>query len=140
MPALHLQLTSSMSPSEVMGVLTDFSPARVDEWPSIDADHFEVHERGDTWAEVTEGNEKSFERARYEWDPAAHKVTVTTRESKPFGPGGWVFDLTPDGDGTRIDIELQRHPTTLTAKVLSTIIPFAGPVFRKSFREPLKTT
>jgi hypothetical protein len=33
-------------------------------WPSNDAEHFQVHERGDTWAEVTEGNGKSWERAR----------------------------------------------------------------------------
>ena len=140
MPALHFHLNSSMSPPEVMGVLTDFSPSRVQEWPSIDAEHFQVHERGDTWAEVTEGNAKSFERARYEWDPSANKVTVTTRDSKPFGPGGWVFQLTPKDDGTRIDVELQRHPGTFKAKMLSSILPFAGSVFRKSFKEPLKTT
>lgn len=69
MPSLHFHVNSSMSPDEVMGVLTNFSPSRVQEWSSIDADHFQVHERGDTWAEVTEGNEKSWERARYEWDP-----------------------------------------------------------------------
>ncbi|MGW1091245.1 hypothetical protein ACWD4L_34425 [Streptomyces sp. NPDC002596] len=84
MPALHFHLDSSMSPREVMGVLTDFSPSRLEEWPSIDAEHFQVHERGDTWAEVTEGNAKSWERARYDWDPSQNKVTVTTRDSTPF--------------------------------------------------------
>jgi hypothetical protein len=75
-----------------MGVLTDFSPARADTWPTIDSEHFMVHERGDTWAEVTEGTESSWERARYEWDPAGDTVKVTTLDSKVFGPGGgWVF-------------------------------------------------
>lgn len=138
MAALHFHMKSSMSPPEVMSVLTDFSPARVDTWPSIDAEHFQVHERGDTWAEVTEGNAGSFERARYEWDPAANKVTVTTRDSKPFGPGGWVFQLTPQDDGTRIDVRLERHPATFKTKVMSSIIPLAAPVFRKSFKQPLK--
>lgn len=105
----------------------------------IDEEHFEVHERGDTWAEVTEGNAGSFERARYEWDTDQNRVVVTTRESKPFGPGGWVFQLTPKDDGTRVDIRLERHPTGTKAKLLSPIIPFAAPVFRKSFKEPLKT-
>ena len=140
MASLHFHLHSSMSPSEVMGVLTDFSPSRVEEWPSIDAEHFEVHERGDTWAEVTEGNSSSFERARYEWDPSANRVTVTTRDSTPFGPGGWVFQMTPQDDGTRVDVRLERHPSSAKAKVMSSIIPFAGPVFRKSFKEPLKAT
>jgi len=140
MASLHFHLHSSMNPSEVMGVLTDFSPSRVEEWPSIDAEHFEVHERGDTWAEVTEGNSSSFERARYEWDPSANRVTVTTRDSTPFGPGGWVFQMTPQDDGTRVDVRLERHPSSAKAKVMSSIIPFAGPVFRKSFKEPLKAT
>ncbi|MFC8091681.1 hypothetical protein [Streptomyces sp. NPDC057301] len=139
MPSLHFHVNSSMSPSEVMGVLTNFSPTRVEEWPSIDAEHFQVHERGNTWAEVTEGNEKSWERARYEWDPSTNHVTVTTRDSKPFGSGGWEFQMTPTDDGTRIDVDLERHPTSLKAKMLSPIIPFAGPVFRKSFKEPLHT-
>lgn len=139
MPALHFQMNSSMSPSEVMGVLTDFSPSRVEEWPSIDAEHFQVHERGDTWAEVTEGNDKSWERARYEWDPSQNTVTVTTRDSKPFGSGGWNFTMTPTAEGTHIDVRLERHPHSFGAKVMSSIIPFAGPVFRKSFKEPLKT-
>ncbi|MEU8648233.1 MULTISPECIES: hypothetical protein [unclassified Streptomyces] len=48
--------------------------------------------------------------------------------------------MTPHGDGTRVDVTLQRHPTSFAAKMKSSIIPFAAPVFRKSFREPLKTT
>lgn len=140
MPSLHFHVNSSMSPAEVMGVLTNFSPSRVEEWPSIDAEHFQVHDRGETWAAVTEGNGKSWERARYEWDPATQRATVTTRESVPFGSGGWQFQMTPTDDGTRVDVRLERHPTVLKAKTTSAIIPFAGPVFRKSFREPLHTT
>ncbi|MFE6848970.1 hypothetical protein [Streptomyces sp. NPDC057686] len=140
MPSLHFHVNSSMSPDEVMGVLTNFSPSRVDEWSSIDAEHFQVHERGDTWAEVTEGNDKSWERARYEWDRSANSVSVTTRDSVPFGPGGWEFHMTPTDNGTRVDVRLERHPTSFTSKVKSSIIPFAGPVFRRSFKEPLHTT
>ncbi|MFJ6837052.1 hypothetical protein [Streptomyces sp. NPDC091209] len=142
MSVLRFHVDSSLSPSEVMGVLTDFSPARAQEWPTIDAEHFKVHERGDTWAEVTEGTESGWERARYEWDPSGNKVTVTTLDSKVFGPGGgWLFEMTPEDKGTRVDIQLDReHPTTLKGKVLATILPLAGPVFRKNFKEPLKTT
>lgn len=140
MPSLHFHVNSSMSPAEVMAVLTNFSPSRVEEWPSIDAEHFQVHERGDMWAEVTEGNDKSWERARYEWDPSKNTVTVTTHDSVPFGSGGWQFHMTPTDNGTRIDVRLERHPTSFTSKVKSSIIPLAGPVFRKSFKEPLHTT
>ncbi|MGW6217358.1 hypothetical protein [Streptomyces sp. NPDC055109] len=141
MSVLRFHVDSRLSPSEVMGVLTDFSPARAEEWPTIDAEHFKVHERGATWAEVTEGTESAWERARYDWDPSGDEVKVTTLDSKVFGSGGgWLFKMTPEAEGTRVDIQLDRqHPTTFKGKMLVTILPFAGPVFRKSFKEPLKT-
>ncbi|MCL2553809.1 MAG: hypothetical protein FWE15_08530 [Actinomycetia bacterium] len=140
MSVLRFHLNSSLRPSEVMDVLTDFGPSRPQEWPSIDAEHFTVHARGDTWAEVTEGTDSGWERARYEWDPQGDTVTVTTLDSKVFGPGGgWVFQMTPEGEGSRVDVQLDReHPSTFKGKVLTTILPLAGPVFRKSFRGPLK--
>lgn len=47
-----------------MAVLTDFGPARAQEWPSIDTEHFTVHALGDNRAEVTEGTSSAWERAR----------------------------------------------------------------------------
>lgn len=139
MTTLHFHMDSSLSPKEVVDVLTDFSSERPEEWPSIDAEHFTVHDRGANWAEVTEGTESAWERARYEWDPAGNTVTVTTHESKVFGTGGgWQFKMTPHGDGSRIDVELDRHPHTFGQKVKASILPFAGPVFRKSFKKPLR--
>ncbi|MFE6130048.1 hypothetical protein ACFQ6Q_17565 [Streptomyces sp. NPDC056437] len=142
MSVLRFHMNSPMNPSEVMDVLTDFSPARAQEWPTIDAENFTVHERGATWADVTEGTDSSWERARYEWDPAGNKVTATTLDSKVFGPGGgWEFRMTPEGEGTRVDIQLAReHPDTFKGKMLNTILPFAAPVFRKTFKGPLKST
>ena len=55
MPTVRLHMTSALSAPELMAVLTDFSPARPNVWPTIDNDPFEVHAVGDTWAEVTEG-------------------------------------------------------------------------------------
>ena len=55
MPTVRLHMTSELSAPELMAVLTDFSPARPNVWPTIDNDHFEVHAVGDTWAEVTGG-------------------------------------------------------------------------------------
>ncbi|MGW3917622.1 hypothetical protein ACWEBX_40095, partial [Streptomyces sp. NPDC005070] len=93
-----------MSPSEVMGVMTGFSPARAKTWPTIGSEHFTVHERGDTWAEVAEGTEGIWECACYEWDSAGNTVKVTALDSKVFGPGGgWVFRMTPEGQGTGVD-------------------------------------
>jgi hypothetical protein len=140
MTTINVRLTSSLNPSQVRAVLTDFSPSRPASWPSIDAEHFVVHERGDTWAEVTEGTASAWERARYEWEPDGDRVTVTTYDSKLFGPGGgWVFRLTPEGAGTRVDVELTRTPAAFKGKLLASLLPLVGPsTLRKSFREPLK--
>ncbi|MGY0021498.1 hypothetical protein ACVHNB_21370 [Streptomyces sp. YJ-C3] len=140
MAVVRFHLISSLSPAEAMEVLTDFGPDRAESWPSIDADHFTVHELGDTWAEVTEGTSAAWERARYEWDAVADEVTVTTHDSKLFGAGGgWVFRMSPEGEGSRIDVELTRTPTDFKGKVLASLLPLVGPSsLRKSFSGPLK--
>ncbi|ROO87748.1 hypothetical protein EDD29_5384 [Actinocorallia herbida] len=140
MTTIRFHLMSELKPDEVMAVLTDFGPARAEAWPTIDADHFKVHEQGDTWAVVTEGTESAWERARYEWDPDAHEVVIGTEESKLFGAGGgWRFSMTPEGDLTRVDIELTRNPTALRGRLLALLLPLAGPPsLRKSFKGPLR--
>jgi hypothetical protein len=139
MPTVRLHLTSTLTAPQLMAVLTDFTPSRPTAWSTIDADHFEVHALGDTWAEVTEGTASAWERARYDWDDQRHRVTITTHDSKVFGPGGgWVFQLTPHATGTRIDVELTRQPTTLMRKVLAALLPLVAPrALRKSFAGPL---
>ncbi|RVU27662.1 hypothetical protein EOT10_04955 [Streptomyces antnestii] len=139
MTVVRFHLVSKLDPKDVLEVLTDFGPSRAEAWPTIDAAHFEVHELGDTWAEVTEGTATAWERARYEWEPAGDTVTVTTLDSKLFGAGGgWVFRMTPESDGTRVDVELTRQPSTVKGKMLAVLLPLAAPAsLRRSFAGPL---
>jgi hypothetical protein len=140
MAVVRINLVSALSPKDVLGVLTDFSPARAAAWPTIDAEHFTVHRLGDTWAEVTEGTAAAWERARYDWEPDGDTVTITTLDSKLFGAGGgWVFRMTPEGGGTRVDVELTRQPSTVKGKVLASLLPLVAPAsLRKSFAGPLQ--
>jgi hypothetical protein len=140
MTTVRLTMTSTLSPSELMSVLTDFTASRPDVWSTVDADHFEVHAIGDTWAEVTEGTASAWERARYDWDLHRRRVVVTTHDSKVFGPGGgWVFQLTPQGPGTRIDVELTRRPAKLLQKFLASLLPLVAPkALKKSLSGPLR--
>ncbi|WP_369141953.1 hypothetical protein [Streptomyces sp. R44] len=140
MPVVRFHLVSTLSPKDVQAVLTDFSPSRADAWPTIDAEHFQVHDLGDTWAEVTEGTAAAWERARYAWEPDGDTVTITTLDSKLFGAGGgWVFRTTAHADGTRVDIELTRKPTTTKGKMLAALLPLVAPSsLRKSFSGPLR--
>jgi hypothetical protein len=138
MSITRFHLESSLSPSALVDVLTDFSPQRPLTWPSIDAEHFEVHGRGENWAEVTEGTAAAWERARYEWNGT--EVRITTLDSKVFGPGGgWLFQFTPSQSGTRVDVELTREPIGFTRKMLASLLPLIGPgSLRKSFAGPLR--
>ena len=92
----------------------------------------------ENWAEVTEGTAAAWERARYEW--GADRVTVTTRESKLFGAGGgWVFALTADDGGTKVDVELTREPHNVKQRLLAAALPLVGVgPLRKSFEAALK--
>lgn len=140
MTTVRFHLVSTLSPAEIVQVLTDFGPARADTWPTIDADHFVVHDRGENWAEVTEGTAAAWERASYEWDLPRGSVTVTTLDSKLFGAGGgWTFLARGESAGTRVDVELTRTPRAVKGKVLAALLPLVGPSsLRKSFAGPLR--
>jgi hypothetical protein len=140
MTVIQFQLHSTLDPQAAMAALIDFGPDRPANWPTIDAEHFTVHSIGDTWAEVTEGTANAWERARYEWDTKRERVEITTHESKVFGPGGgWIFQLTPEDEGTLVDVELTRTPKTISGKLLAALLPIVGPAsLSKSFREPFK--
>jgi hypothetical protein len=46
---------TSASPEQVLAAARDFSEHRAEIWPNVEAKRLQVHQRGDTSAEVTEG-------------------------------------------------------------------------------------
>jgi hypothetical protein len=127
MTSTHFTVHTSLSPKEVMDLFTDFGPDRAKKWPNVDDSHFQVHETGPDWAEVTEGNRMGWERERYSWDATAGTVTIETLDSNLWGPGsGWRYQLTPAGDGTDVEVTLNRHGKSLVGRLLGLVIPIAG--------------
>ena len=118
---------TTLSPSEVLAVVTDFGPDRSRWWPNVDDAHFTVHDQGPGWAEVTEGTGMGWERERYSWDAAAGTVTIETLESNLWGPGSsWTYDLVPAGDGTDLKVTLHRQANSLKGKIVAALIPLVG--------------
>ena len=118
---------TTLSPSEVLAVITDFGPDRSRWWPNVDEAHFTVHDQGPDWAEVTEGTGMGWERERYAWDAAAGTVTIDTLESNLWGPGSsWRYDLVPAGDGTDLKVTLHREANSLKGKLIAGLIPLVG--------------
>jgi hypothetical protein len=127
MSTARFTVHSSLAPTDVLTLLTDFGPDRAHRWPNIDAAHFQVHDEGDGWAEVTEGNGMGWERERYTWDAAAGVVTVDTVDSNLWGPGSsWHYDLEPARSGTDVHVTLQRVPNSLRGRLIGALIPLVG--------------
>jgi hypothetical protein len=127
MPTTQFTVHTSLSPSEVMELFTDFGPDRASRWPNIDDAHFEVHELGENWAEVTEGTSMGWERERYTWDPAAGTITIDTLDSNLWGPGsGWRYALEPAAGGTDVTVSLVREGKSVLGKVVGALIPVVG--------------
>ena len=134
-------VSTSLSPSDVMTLITDFGPERASRWPNVNAGKYEVHEQGDGWAEVTEGNSMGWERERYSWDAAAGTVSIDTLESNLWAPGsGWRYQLTPTAEGTDVHVTLTRVARSLGGRLVGVLIPVVGArtlgkQFRSVFRK-----
>lgn len=127
MPTTEFTVHSSLSPSDVMDLFTDFGPDRTRRWPNVDDAHFKVHEVGPDWAEVTEGNAMGWERERYSWDAAAGTVAIDTLDSNLWGPGSsWRYELTPAAGGTDVKVTLTRTPRSLRGRLIGALIPIVG--------------
>jgi hypothetical protein len=79
------------------------SRLRAELWRDVYTEHLTIHDQGETWADVTEGNPWPIglvcERLRYEWSQPG-SVRGTVIESNLFKPGStWEIRATPNADG-----------------------------------------
>ena len=140
MPTIRFTVHTSLSPSDVLALFTDFGPDRASRWPNVDDAHFEVHDQGPDWAEVTEGNAMGWERERYSWDAAAGTVAIDTLDSNLWGPGsGWRYEVTPAAGGTDVHVTLTRVPRSFRGRLVGALIPIAGArALGRQFRSVLR--
>jgi hypothetical protein len=109
-------------------------------WPDVYVEHLVVHESGETWAEVTEGNPWPigfvWERLRYDWSrPGSVKGTVV--DSNIFKPGStWEIRATPSGDGSRVEVIAVRHLKGLRGRILAPFFPLG--LARRSVADHLR--
>nr|MBA2254267.1 hypothetical protein [Chloroflexota bacterium] len=54
---VHHEADGEVSAERFVAALTDFIERRPELWPNLDAKFYRLLERGDTWAEVTEGTD-----------------------------------------------------------------------------------
>jgi hypothetical protein len=140
MPSTHFTVHSTLSPAAVMELFTDFGPERAQRWPNIDQAHFQVHDQGPGWAEVTEGTAMGWERERYSWDESAGTVTIDTLDSNLWGSGsGWRYQVTEADGGADVHVTLVRNGKGLRGRLVGALIPVAGSrVLSKQFQSVLR--
>lgn len=127
MPVIHTSLTTDLAPPEVLRIITDFGPGRAEAFPNVDQSTLIVHEVGETWADVTEGNKLGWERERYDWDAQAGTITAVTTESNLWAAGSrWDYRITPEGNGSKVQVRLERHAKGLLGHLVGALIPLLG--------------
>jgi hypothetical protein len=113
MPKITFTVESPLPPERIVEAATDFSDRRPDLWPNISRRYYQVHERGDTWAEVTEGSDTMggvWARERYDWSTPG-VVRATVLESNVFSGGIWEMRVEPSpSGGSRINVVSHRQP------------------------------
>jgi hypothetical protein len=126
LPVVHVSVTSPLPPQEALQRLTDFTPARAEAWAGV-GENLIVHHKGDSWAEVTEGNKLGWERERYTWDAAAGTVSAVTLNSNLWAPGsGWNYTIMPEGTGSRVEVTAVRKGHGVKGKLVGGLLSLFG--------------
>ena len=112
-PSVRVSEQSELPPEVVLTAARDFSDRRALMWPDVHVEYLQVHEIGEDYAEVTEGNPWPigyvWERLRYDWsDPGALRGRVI--DSNLFKRGStWELWATPEDGGSLVEIRAVRH-------------------------------
>ena len=124
---VHVVEETSLSPERVLEAARDFSERRAELWPDVHVAHLQIHERGENFAEVTEGNSWPigyvWERLRYDWTEAG-VVRGTVIDSNIFKPGStWEIRATANNGGSRVEVIGVRHLRGFKGRLLAPAFP-----------------
>jgi len=143
MGRVQVKVQGAIPPERFVAALTDFSDRRSEIWGNSEAGYLKVHDRGDTWAEVTEGSGAGggiWQRYRYDWSKPG-VVRLDVLDSNAFGEGSfWEYRVTPTAaGGSEIALAINRRPTTRKGRFLDVVLTVAGKwVFGRDLRRSVK--
>jgi len=147
MTTIHTSNESPIAAARVLAAARDFSARRAELFPAVSVQYLEVHELGDTWADVTEGTKAgigiNWERCRYDWSQPG-TVTATVVDSNVYAvPGSsWEIRTTPSplGNGSRVEMIWVREFTDgARGTIFGTLFRLFGkPIFNRYARDTLQ--
>jgi hypothetical protein len=143
MARVGFSIVTSVDPDIVFNAMIDFSDRRPEFWPALHPGAYEVHELGDTWAEVTEGSEPdvirwspfalhrkgkaAWARQRYSWSATDRTVRWTVVESPWIHvPGPAEYRVSPHDHGSRIELSMDRSYKGVSGKLMELAMRLAG--------------
>jgi hypothetical protein len=140
MSTLHYHETTTATPEQFVAGLTDFGPGREELFGNSADKYLKVHDRGATYADVTEGSGGVWERLHYDWsDP--YRIVMTTTDSNLWGgASGHTYTLTAKPDGTTdIDAVVVREGKNLKGRLIGAVLGTVGKsVLAKAFGKSVK--
>ncbi|WP_086664760.1 hypothetical protein [Lentzea kentuckyensis] len=141
MTTITLHQPTTASPEQFVAALTDFGPGRKQLFPNSSDDALRVHERGETFADVTEGNGGIWERLRYDWSDPSRVVLTTTDSNLWGGRSGHTYTFTKQADGTTVvHAEIVRDGKNLKGRLLAGVLALFGrQVLGGAFAKTVKT-
>jgi hypothetical protein len=140
MPTLEFRHTTTSTPEQFVAGLTDFGPGRAQLFGNSADEYLQVHHRGRSHADVTEGSGGVWERLSYDWsDP--DRVVMTTTDSNVWGGASahtYTFKRLPDGR-TRVHAVVVREGKNIKGRLLGFVIGTIGKsVLAKAFANSIK--
>jgi hypothetical protein len=140
MATLHFKATTKATPEQFTAALTDFGPGRAELFENSTDDELEVHSRGPTEADVTEGSKGIWERLHYDWSDPDRVVLTTTDSNTWSNKSGhtYAFKRLPDGM-TEVEYTVVRDGKTVKGHLLGAVVGTVGRgVLKKAFEHAVK--
>jgi hypothetical protein len=141
MAQIHYEADGDIPPDRFIAALTDFSNDRPKLWPGLSPRLFALHERGDTWADVTEGSDflgAVSAHERYDWSTPG-LVQLRLIEAPDFAPGTiTTYRVTArPGGGCHVVVDFHRIARTSKGRLVGALVQLGG---SRQFTAQLRTT
>ena len=142
MTTIRVVFATTIGPDRVLYASRDFTDRRSEIFPAVSFPKLEVHTKGETSADVTEGTSAgigdNWERCNYDWS-RPDSVTATVTESNVYAvPGSsWEIKATPSDGGSRVEmVWIREFRPNARGRIFGTAFRLIGNrIFNKYGRE-----
>jgi hypothetical protein len=127
MSTIKMHATTTATPEQYTGALTDFGPGRSKIFANSADSDLKVHDQQPGHADVTEGSGGVWERLLYDWTDPNCVVARTTDSNIWGGDSGHTYRYTRNADGTtEIDYVVVREGKNAKGRILGIVLGSVG--------------